>query len=52
MMTKPDLNKITHQQLRSYILAHRENDDAIKGLIKRGNSHTPNYPFPQKQEDI
>ncbi|MGD1716851.1 DUF6887 family protein [Dapis sp. BLCC M172] len=43
---------MTHQELRYYVLAHREDDDAIKGLIKRGNSNTPNYPFPQTEEDI
>ncbi|NET17488.1 MAG: hypothetical protein F6K08_34030 [Okeania sp. SIO1H6] len=50
-MTKPDFNKI-RQELRSYVLAHREDDDAIEALIKRGNADSPKYPFPQTEEDI
>ncbi len=52
MMIKPDFNKMTRQQLRSYVLVHREDDDAIEALIKRGNAESPKYPFPQTEEDI
>ncbi|NES02843.1 MAG: hypothetical protein F6K22_08280 [Okeania sp. SIO2F4] len=51
-MTKPDLKKMTRQQLRSYVLAHREDDDAIEALIKRGNAGSPKYLFPQTEEDV
>lgn len=33
-MTKPDFSKMTRQELRDYVLAHREDDDAIEALIK------------------
>ncbi|MGD1702070.1 DUF6887 family protein [Dapis sp. BLCC M229] len=36
-MTKPDFKKMTRQELRFYVLAHREDDDAIEALIQRGN---------------
>lgn len=49
---KPDFRKMSRQELRAYILAHREDDDAIEALIKRGNPHTPKYPFPQTEEDF
>jgi hypothetical protein len=46
-MKKPDLGKMTHQELRSYILVHCHDDRAIEALIKRGNPHRPKYKFPQ-----
>lgn len=33
MMKKPDFNNMTLQELRAYILSHREDDDAIEVLI-------------------
>jgi hypothetical protein len=29
-MTKPDFSKMSRQELRAYILAHREDDEAMK----------------------
>ncbi|MBD2594013.1 hypothetical protein H6G74_06675 [Nostoc spongiaeforme FACHB-130] len=51
-MTKPDFSKMTRQELRAYILAHREDDEAIEALIKRGNPNSAKYPFPQTEEDF
>jgi hypothetical protein len=51
-MTKPDFSRMTRQELRAYVLAHREEDDAIEALIKRGNPNSPKYPFPQTDEDL
>ena len=51
-MTKPDFSTMTRQELRAYVLAHREEDDAIEALIKRGNPNSPKYPFPQTDEDF
>ncbi|MBD2502296.1 DUF6887 family protein [Anabaena azotica] len=39
-------------KLPSLVLAHREDDDAIEELIKRGNPNSPVYPFPQTEEDF
>jgi hypothetical protein len=52
MMTKPDFSKMTRQELRAYILAHREDDEAIEVLIKRGNPNSPKHRFPQTDEDL
>jgi hypothetical protein len=52
MMTKPDFSKMSRQDLRAYILAHREDDEAIEALIRRGNPNSPTYPFPQTDEDL
>lgn len=54
-MTKPDFSKMTRQELRAYVFAHREEDDddaAIEALIKTGNPNSPTYPFPQTDEDL
>ncbi|KAM3102757.1 DUF6887 family protein [Phormidesmis sp. 146-12] len=51
-MTKPDFSKMNRQELRAYVLAHREDDDAIEALINRGNPTSPKYPFPQSNEDL
>ncbi|MGJ3248296.1 MAG: DUF6887 family protein [Elainellaceae cyanobacterium] len=52
MMTKPDFSQMSRKELRKYILAHRDDEDAIEALINRGNPTTPNYPFPQTDEDL
>lgn len=51
-MTKPDFSRMTRQELRAYILAHRDDDEAIEALIKRGNPKSPKYRFPQTEEDL
>jgi hypothetical protein len=52
MMMKPDFTQMTHQVLRAYILAHRDDDDAIEALIERRNPNSPKYRFPQSDEDL
>jgi hypothetical protein len=52
LMMKPDFSKMTRQELRAYVLAHREDDEAIEALIKRGNPHSPKYRFPKTEEDL
>ena len=49
---KPDFSKMTRQELRNYILTHREDDDAIETLINKGNPHSFKYPFPQTEDDF
>lgn len=48
---KPDFNTMTRQELRVYILAHRDDDEAIEALIKLGFNGSK-YPFPQTDEDF
>jgi hypothetical protein len=48
---KPDFSSMNRQELRAYILAHRD-DDAIEALIKRGNPNSPKFRFPQTDEDL
>ncbi|NJN57159.1 MAG: hypothetical protein HC879_06460 [Leptolyngbyaceae cyanobacterium SL_5_9] len=51
-MTKPNFSQMTRQELRKYILTHRDDDEAIEALIKMGNPNSPVYPFPQTDEDL
>lgn len=50
-MTKPDFSQMSRQELRSYVLVHREDDDAIEALINRGKNG-PKYKFPQTEADL
>jgi hypothetical protein len=51
-MTQPNFSSMTRQELRNYILEHRDDDDAIEALINRGNPNSPIYRFPQTEEDL
>nr|WP_228021421.1 hypothetical protein [Romeria gracilis] len=43
---------MSRQELRAYVLAHREDDAAIEALIQSGNPDSPIYPYPQTDEDL
>jgi hypothetical protein len=43
---------MSRQELRAYVLAHRDDDEAIEALIRMGNPKSPVYPFPQTDEDL
>jgi hypothetical protein len=49
---KPDFSRMTREDLKAYILAHREDDDAIEALIKHRNSNSPKHRFPKTDEDL
>jgi hypothetical protein len=51
-MMKPNFDTMTRQEIREYILQHREDDDAIEALIRKGNPNSPTYKFPQTDEDL
>jgi hypothetical protein len=52
LMNKLDYSKMSRQELRSHILANREDDDAIAALIQRADPNAPTYPYPQTEADI
>jgi hypothetical protein len=52
-MTKPNFQEMSRQELRSYILVNREDDDAIAEIIHRieaGNA--PTHSYPRTEEDL
>jgi hypothetical protein len=52
IMTKPNFSNMSRQELRSYILEHRNDDEAIEALINKGNPNSPTYRFPQTEDDL
>jgi hypothetical protein len=51
-MMKPDFSRMSREDLRAYVLVHREDDDAIEVLIKSRNPNSPKHRFPQTDEDL
>jgi hypothetical protein len=52
-MTKPNFQEMSRQELRSYVLVNREDDDAIAEIIQRiESSGAPTYPYPKTEEDL
>jgi hypothetical protein len=54
-MTKPDFKAMSKDDLRAYVLAHREDDEAIRELFSRGNPDSVRYntkSFEETQEII
>ena len=52
-MTKPNFKQMTKGELKSYVLAHREDEEAIHELfITRSNPNAKLYPAPLDEESI
>lgn len=52
-MTKPNFKEMSRAELRKYILAHREDEEAIHELfINRSNPNAKVYPAPLDEEGI
>jgi hypothetical protein len=52
VMTKPDFSQMSRKELKAYVLVNREDDDAIKELIKRPAPNARTYPYPQTEADL
>jgi hypothetical protein len=52
VMTKPDFSQMSRKALKAYVLANREDDDAIQALIKRPAPNARTYPYPQTEADL
>ncbi|MBW4618361.1 MAG: hypothetical protein KME17_03110 [Cyanosarcina radialis HA8281-LM2] len=50
MSVKPDFAIITTQQLRAYVLEHRDDEEALQTYLDRRHSENPN-PRVYKAED-
>jgi hypothetical protein len=51
---KPDLETMNTNDLRSYVLEHREDREAFNALMDRlnANAQTTTYPCPNTPENI
>lgn len=47
---KPDFDKMPRAELRAYVLAHREDIEALRILMSRRNPNTKQYKFPDTEE--
>ncbi len=51
---KPDFQSMSMKELRTYVLEHREDDEAFYALVDRRRAANPNpilYPPPNTPED-
>ena len=50
---KPNYKQMSFKELRSYIIAHREDDEAIHELfVNRRNPDAIKYPYDMPQEEM
>lgn len=47
---KPDFDKMPRAELRAYVLAHREDIEALRILMSRRNPKAKQYKFPDTEE--
>lgn len=52
-MSKPDFSKMSRQELRRYIIKHRNDEEAIHELfVNRHNPNARKYPPPLDEEGL
>ena len=52
---KPDFQTMDNKELYTYVLEHREDDEAFYALVDRRRAANPNrvsYPMPKNPEDF
>lgn len=47
---KPDFEKMPRAELKAYVLAHREDAEALRVLMSRRNPNAKRYKFPDTEE--
>ncbi|MDJ0580532.1 hypothetical protein [Crocosphaera sp.] len=48
---KPDFSKMSKQELKAYVLTHRDDMEAIRQLFSRRQSDGKNKPYPPLVKD-
>lgn len=52
-MNKPNYKEMTHEELRKYVLAHRDDDEAINELfVNRRDPNAKVYPANMSIEEM
>ncbi len=52
---KPDFDTMSKAELRTYVLAHRNDQEAFYKLVDRfkaDSKNQPRHPFPKSLEDV
>lgn len=47
---KPNFEKMPRAELKAYVLAHREDAEALRVLMSRRNPNAKRYKFPDTEE--
>ena len=49
---KPNFETMTREELKAYILTHREDDEALAALINRRDPNSPKYSNTLSPEEV
>jgi hypothetical protein len=49
---KPNFEQMSRSELKAYVLANRNNEEAIRELFRRRNPHGVRYPMPRSEEEL
>jgi hypothetical protein len=52
MSTKPDFTTMTKTQLRAYVLAHRDDEEALQAYIDRLHVENPSSRVYKAEDDV
>jgi hypothetical protein len=52
MTVKPDFAAMTSQQLRAYVLEHRDDEEALQVFLDRRRSENPNSRVYRAEDDV
>jgi hypothetical protein len=52
MSVKPDFTLMTTQELRAYVLAHRDDEAALYAYLDRRHSENPNSRIYKAEDDV
>lgn len=48
---KPNFEAMTREELKAYVLTHREDDEALAVLINRRDPNSPKYSYDLSPEE-
>lgn len=52
MSVKPDFTVMTTQELRAYVLEHRDNEEALHAYLDRRHSENPNSRVYKAEDNV
>jgi hypothetical protein len=52
MSVRPDFTAMTTQELRAYVLAHRDDEEALYAYLDRRHAENPNSRVYQAEDNV
>jgi hypothetical protein len=49
---EPDFNQMSREQLKGYVLTHRDSPEAVRALFERRAPDGKRYPLPRTPEEL